>query len=122
MKCKKVHRLVAQAFIPNPENKPQVNHLNGDKTNNRVENLEWCTCSENVIHSWNNGFHKKKFGANHDNSVKIKQYDLNGRFVKEWGSIVDASKYYNTTISNIWHCLNGYNKTAKGYIWKYSDL
>lgn len=119
MKCKKVHRLVAQAFIENNNNKPQINHINGLKEDNKVENLEWVTPSENINHAYKKGLHKKYYGSNHNNARSIIQYDIKGNFIKEWGSIIEAAKSYNTSEENIYSCLNKKSKTAKGYKWEY---
>ena len=70
-----VHRLVAEAFIPNPKNKPQINHLNGDKTDNRVDNIEWATASENTKHSFANGLQVVLRGEN-AGSAKLSSHQV----------------------------------------------
>lgn len=77
-KTKCTHRLVAEAFLPNPENKPQVNHIDGVKLNNRVENLEWVTHQENVTHAWLTGLYKKRFALEEDITERNNRFILYG--------------------------------------------
>ena len=133
---KVVHRLVANAFIPNTEEKPQVNHIDGNKTNNRVENLEWCTNLENQQHAWETGLHvmteehKRKLsknhayfkGENHPNSKKVICVTTGETF----NYIIEAEKKYNVAHPSISACCKGKRKSAGKHpvtneklIWEY---
>lgn len=121
-----VHRLVAQTFIPNPENKQEVNHKNGVRTDNRVENLEWVTKSENEIHKYKvlgfKGFWKNKKGKSSPN-FKIVQQIKDGKIIAEFYGSCEAERETGVCRVAIIQCCNGYrhNKTAGGYQWKYKN-
>jgi hypothetical protein len=107
-----IHRLIAKTFIPNPENKPQTNHKNGNKLDNSVENLEWVTASENIEHAYRTGL---KWGR----KKKVWQYLQNGRFIGLWNSPLEIEKTLGYHRSNIVACCMGHRKTAHKFIWKY---
>ena len=109
-----LHRLIALAFIENTENKEQVNHIDGNKLNNSVVNLEFVTNQENQIH-------KFKIGLGNNFTRKITQFDLEMNKIKDFNSIVEASKELNIGKSNIRGVLINYRKTAGGFIFKYLD-
>lgn len=113
-----VHRIVAEAFIPNPENKPQVNHIDGNKLNNCVDNLEWATNSENQKHAYKSGLQKPKFGGENSRARKVECIETGEVF----NSITEATKKYKIQNANISACCRGVKKTAGGYRWKYKDI
>ena len=116
-----VHRLVAKVFIPNVDNKPQVNHIDGNKANNRVENLEWCTHSENQIHAYKNGLniHSGKSGRP---KKKVCQIDLKtGKIINIFNSIAEARRSLGVSKDNISQVCNGKRHKCLGYGWKYFE-
>lgn len=103
-----VHRLVAQAFIPNPDNKPYINHINGDPTNNCVENIEWCTQKENMGHAWKNGFCDisrigRKLTLHDAEMIRIKYSAYHTKF-----GLKAFADYFNVSTKTIWKILRGY--------------
>ena len=118
MKGYKVHRLVCQTFLPNPNNLPEVNHKDEDKTNNKVENLEWCDRKYNN----NYGNHNQKVFEKTTNgklSKPVLQFTKSGEFIQEWKSTMDVKRNLGFDQGHISQCCLGKLKSAYGFIWKY---
>ena len=109
-----LHRLVAQTFLPNLENKPFVNHIDGNKLNNSISNLEWVTCRENNIHN-------HKIGLIKCFKRKVVQYDLEMNEICRFDSIKESSLKTNISLGSIKGVLYNKQKTSGGFIWKYLD-
>lgn len=122
-KMQRVHRLVAQAFIPNPNNMPVVNHIDEDKTNNLPGNLEWVSVAYNNVYGTRIQRLKNSegFKRNSEKNCKpLSQYDLNGNLIASFNSLKEAVESNNGyKKSGMSHCLVGRNETYKGFIWKY---
>lgn len=102
----RLHRLIAEAFILNPNNYPSVNHKDENKSNNSVDNLEWCT------NAYNTRYSKAK---------KVLQYDLNDNLIKKWDSVRDIVRALGFNLECITGCCNGKYKTSHGYKWRYTN-
>lgn len=105
---KRVNRLVAEAFIPNPKNLPVVNHKDKDRANNSVANLEWCTVEYNNRYSC---------------TKAVLQFDRNGKFIAAWDAVSDASRATGINAGNIVQCCKGNKyKTVGNFIWRYKEV
>ena len=114
----RVHRLVAQTFLENPNDLPVVNHKNGIKSDNRLDNLEWCTVSENTKHAFDVLGRK----ANRTTNRAVTMIDKKtGEALKRFETIQEASDYVGVRITSVWKALQKEGATCKGYFWEYYE-
>lgn len=129
-----IHRLVAQAFLPNPENLPEVDHINTFKDDNSIWNLQWVPhikqfknpiTKKNMSksHSGERGASYGKFGKDHHSSKPVLQYDLDGNFIKEWECTMQVQRELGIRFGDISACCRHYryHKTAGGYKWEFKN-
>ncbi len=115
-----IHRLLAQAFIPNPDNLPHVNHLDGDKTNNAISNLEWASVMENTQHAIRIGLTDPKLRNPY--MTKVVQQDLMGKPLAIFDSLHEAGRQTGVAWQNISKVLRGLRKSAGGFTWSTSNV
>lgn len=117
-----VHRIVAETFLENPNNYSEINHKSGVKTENDVKNLEWCNRSQNVKHAYDNGLKIAPKGENHPKSVKVKMFDLNMNFIKEFISYTECCEYLKNNYDYKKVVPNYISRVALGKRKKYKDF
>lgn len=120
---KRVNRLVAEAFIPNPDNLPYVNHKDEDKTNNIVTNLEWCNASYNVKYgkSMENMLESRKEKNSSNAEKQVLQFTMDGIFVAEYNSASEAARLNGYSQGNISSVCRGVRTIAYNFIWRYKE-
>lgn len=120
-----IHRLVAEHFIPNPENKNYIDHINTDRTDNRVENLRWVTRSENMNNPITIEKCRKrelgKIGKQHNKSKPIIQFTKQGEFIREWDCAMDVQRELGLNSGKINACCRGEQSTSGGFRWLYKS-
>ena len=109
-----IHRLIAETFIPNPNKKPFVNHIDGNKQNNCVKNLEWCTQQENIIHAWKTGLSK---GRKNKGGVAVRQLTREGEFIREFPSLMEVERTLGISHVNVSYA-SRHGGTSGGYKWE----
>lgn len=110
-----IHRLVAQSFLPNPSNFPCINHKDENKTNNIIDNLEWCD------HQYNNNYGTRNERISESQYKPVLQYDLLGNFIREWPSMKKVEEEMGIKYQNISGCCSGKYKTAGGFVWRFKN-
>lgn len=116
-----LHRLVAETFIPNPKKYKYINHIDGNKKNNKISNLEWCTFQHNMIEAYRIGLNPKRYGKKNPNHHSIVQLDMNNNFIKEWDYIRIASLTLKIPEASISDCCRKKHKSTHNFKFIYKE-